>query len=261
MFEQLVESSVTRKKSRTLFYFVITAAVWLTGLSGALVFGVLAYDAALPEVRATTPIFLPLSSSPVGGGEKLPDKQSGTPPTGFVAPTKTPAWPPETATAPPTLFPVTDGNGSTIGSPNSSAGGGGGVPGGISEIGGPGTGSGDAAPRPVETRAEPVKPETADAVKPQIRRSAGPIQGTAIHKVLADYPRLAVTIRQTGRVVVEVVIDEYGKVVSARAVSGPAIFRRSAEEAARQWRWNPTRLGGLAVQVLGTITFDFTLDK
>lgn len=255
MFDQLVESSIARKKSRTLFYFVITAAVWITGLSGALVFGVLAYDAALPDpinlIKITGP---PISST--SGPTQRPSKQSGTPAKGLVAQTKPPIGFEKMPIAPPTIPPGYDGPGLT----GPSNGGGGNVHGGIPD-GGPGIGGGDPAPRPVETRVEPTRPETVTEVRPPIRRSPGPIQGTAIHKVLAVYPRIAVTIRQTGQVVVEVVIDETGKVISARAVSGPVIFRRSAEDAARQWRWNPTRLGGMAVQVVGTITFNFTLDQ
>jgi TonB family protein len=85
------------------------------------------------------------------------------------------------------------------------------------------------------------------------------LQGTAVKRVEPAYPKLAVEIRTGGPVVVEVVVDETGKVISARSLSGHALLRKAAEDAARGWRWNPTRLNGVAVQVVGTITFNFVL--
>jgi TonB family protein len=60
-------------------------------------------------------------------------------------------------------------------------------------------------------------------------------------------------------VVVEVVVDRTGMVSSARALSGHALLREAAVAAALQWQWKPTLLSGVPVQVVGTITFNFTL--
>jgi outer membrane biosynthesis protein TonB len=43
-------------------------------------------------------------------------------------------------------------------------------------------------------------------------------------------------------------------------MSGHALLRDAAEKAARQWKWNPTRLGGTPVQVIGSITFNFKFE-
>lgn len=61
----------------------------------------------------------------------------------------------------------------------------------------------------------------------------------------------------SGAVTVELVVDESGKVVSARAVNGPPEFRKAAEDAARKARFVPTTLSGTPVRVKGVITYNF----
>jgi periplasmic protein TonB len=62
-----------------------------------------------------------------------------------------------------------------------------------------------------------------------------------------------------GTVVVEVLIDESGKVISARAVSGPPALHDAAVQAARLAKFSPTTLSGQPVQVIGTISYSFVL--
>jgi protein TonB len=66
-------------------------------------------------------------------------------------------------------------------------------------------------------------------------------------------------LRTTGTVVVEVLIDESGKVISARAVSGPLSLQAAAVQAARLAKFSPTTLSGQPMQVVGTITYAFVL--
>jgi TonB family protein len=61
----------------------------------------------------------------------------------------------------------------------------------------------------------------------------------------------------TGEIVVEVKVDERGKVESAEAISGPPELRQTAVEAAKQWEFKPTSLSGTAVKVIGRLTFNF----
>ena len=68
-------------------------------------------------------------------------------------------------------------------------------------------------------------------------------------------------MRSTGIVVVEVVIDENGKVISASALSGPGILRDVAVQAAFRARFSPTKLSGQPVKVTGTINYKFTLGQ
>jgi protein TonB len=66
-------------------------------------------------------------------------------------------------------------------------------------------------------------------------------------------------MRVAGTVVVEVVIDETGKVISAKASSGPATLREAAVQAALRARFSPTKLSGQPVKVTGVINYKFSL--
>ena len=63
--------------------------------------------------------------------------------------------------------------------------------------------------------------------------------------------------RAKGRFKVQIVVDEAGRVVSARAVSGNPLLRQSVETAALQARFAPTLLSGRPVKVSGVITYNF----
>jgi TonB family protein len=92
-----------------------------------------------------------------------------------------------------------------------------------------------------------------------VRKSGGAIQASATKKKSPAYPPLALEKRISGEVLVEVTLDEGGKVVSVRSFKGPAELRSSAEEAARAWEFRPTYLSKVPVKVVGVITFNFTL--
>ena len=72
-----------------------------------------------------------------------------------------------------------------------------------------------------------------------------------------EYPSDAQAAGATGTVVVQVTVDESGMVVSARAISGHALLRQAAVNAAQQARFTPTSIMGELVKVTGLITFNF----
>src|SRR5262245_56629169 len=74
--------------------------------------------------------------------------------------------------------------------------------------------------------------------------SAGVLQGTAIKKTQPVYPPIARAAKASGPVQVDVTIDENGNVVAAEASSGHPLLRAPAVEAARQWHFKPTEVGG-----------------
>jgi TonB family protein len=84
-------------------------------------------------------------------------------------------------------------------------------------------------------------------------------QGSAINRVEPTYPPLAKAAKVSGSVVVEVTLDEEGKVISARALSGHPLLKDAARAAALAWKFAPTMLEGVPVKVIGTITFNFML--
>lgn len=112
-----------------------------------------------------------------------------------------------------------------------------------------------AEPEP-ET-APPPTVKTADT-KPKIIRSTGPVNGHATYLPKPAYPAPAIAINLQGKVDVQVTIDETGKVVSAKAVSGHVFFRPGAERAAWDARFKPTYLNNAPVKVTGMIVYNFT---
>lgn len=94
-----------------------------------------------------------------------------------------------------------------------------------------------------------------------IRKPGGVLQGSATKRVGPTYPPLAKAARVSGAVIVEVTVDEEGKVFSARAISGHPLLKDAAIAAARGWTFTPTLLQSQPVKVIGTITFNFNLDE
>jgi len=91
--------------------------------------------------------------------------------------------------------------------------------------------------------------------------SGGVLNGTAISLPAPTYPETARRLRMAGLVIVEVVVDETGKVISAVATSGPAQLREVAIQAARRARFSPTKLSGQPVKVAGLINYKFALSQ
>jgi TonB family protein len=66
-------------------------------------------------------------------------------------------------------------------------------------------------------------------------------------------------MRIQGTVSVQVLIDETGRVVSAKTVAGSPFLAVEAQKAALQARFSPTLLGDQPVKVSGVITYNFVL--
>ncbi|HET6891398.1 MAG TPA: TonB family protein [Pyrinomonadaceae bacterium] len=110
----------------------------------------------------------------------------------------------------------------------------------------------DLPPPPPASTATP-------APLPKVIKSPTILNSKALSLPKPPYPPLAKLIKVQGTVSVQVFIDESGKVVSAKAVSGPATLVRAAEQAALQALFSPTRIGDQPVKVSGTITYNFVL--
>ena len=104
----------------------------------------------------------------------------------------------------------------------------------------------------------PPPPAPTPILKPV---SGGVLNGTALSLPSPNYPDNARHMRISGLVTVEVVVDETGKVVSAQAMSGPAILRDAAVQAALKARFSPTKLSGQPVKVSGAINYKFSLSQ
>jgi TonB family protein len=89
--------------------------------------------------------------------------------------------------------------------------------------------------------------------------TGGVLNGSALNLPSPLYPETARRMRTSGVVEVEVVIDENGKVMSAKAASGPAIFRENAVQAALRAKFTPSKLSGQPVKVTGKIIYNFRM--
>jgi TonB family protein len=89
--------------------------------------------------------------------------------------------------------------------------------------------------------------------------TGGVLNGSALNLPTPLYPDAARRMHTSGMVEVEVVIDENGKVISAKAVSGPAIFRDNAVQAASRAKFTPSKLSGQPVKVTGKIVYNFRM--
>lgn len=89
--------------------------------------------------------------------------------------------------------------------------------------------------------------------------SGGVLNSRALHLPLPNYPHHARSLGIAGTVIVEVMIDERGRVIEAKAVSGPKQLFVSAIDAARQAKFSPTLLSGAPVKVKGRISYNFKM--
>ncbi len=106
----------------------------------------------------------------------------------------------------------------------------------------------------VATNNQPQTP--AQPTQPSQKRApvaGGMLNSKAIYLPIPEVP----PGEATGVVLVQVLIDEQGSVVDAKAVSGPQHLQIAAVNAARLARFTPTLLMGEPVRVSGTLSYNF----
>ncbi|MFL6255876.1 MAG: cytochrome c oxidase assembly factor Coa1 family protein [Pyrinomonadaceae bacterium] len=91
--------------------------------------------------------------------------------------------------------------------------------------------------------------------------SGGVLNDKAISKPQPPYPPVAKAARASGTVTVQVLVDETGSVVTAKALSGHPLLQNAAVAAARQAKFSPTLLSGKPVKVSGVLTYNFVLEQ
>lgn len=110
----------------------------------------------------------------------------------------------------------------------------------------------------VTTKPEPDAPDS-PAAEGEPLHDAGVLNERAGTLPKPAYPVSWKRLDEPVTVAVEVVLDITGRVVSARARSGPDVLRRPSERAARRATFLPFYVGGRPVRARGLInyTFDF----
>jgi protein TonB len=102
------------------------------------------------------------------------------------------------------------------------------------------------APAPVVEQA-PVRPG-GDIQPPTKVKDAAPL-----------YPAIARAARVQGLVIIEATIDVNGRVQDMRILRSIPLLDEAALDAVRQWQYTPTRLNGVPVAVVMTVTVNFRL--
>lgn len=265
MFNNLIESSSHARefKRRGSFVFFTTVTYGLLFVVAGVI-SIYAYDARLDNqnteiVTMLNPVDLP--AAPVSVPHAQPPKSNNPKPTEVVreiamASVNHPEIVPTTTSVTPnTNLPVPDHGAFRIGDHDSGPV----EPGGP---GGPGTGGNgpgtDTGPAVVEIITPPPPPPPVQPPPPKII-SKGVITGLALALPKPAYPQIARQAGAEGTVSVQVLIDESGKVVSAKAVKGHPLLLAAAQQAALAARFSPTKLSDQPVKVSGVITYNFLL--
>ena len=122
----------------------------------------------------------------------------------------------------------------------------------------PGASNSSDEPTTVAEVTKLPDPPPVAKVAPKRPQSKGVVNGIAIDLPKPAYSAVARAMNLIGTVNVQVLIDESGNVVSAKAIDGNVIFRPDAERAARRAKFKPTLLSDEPVKVTGVIVYKFT---
>lgn len=265
MFNNLIESSSHVKEfKRRGSFLLLTTATYVVIFAVAGVVSIYAYDAHLESQNTELEILIfPAEPPPQVRPEVVratirPESDSETPPTQstrteLFASTSDPTHvPPDISTVAADVPPARPDSviGLTNADPPTPFASSRGVPGGT------GTGTGPVVDLPDPPPAAP-NPTPAPV---RILRISRVLNSQATYLPKPNYPPIAKQIGLQGTVAVQVMIDEGGKVISAKAVSGHQILIPEAQKAAFQARFSPTILGEQPVKISGVITYNFVLN-
>ncbi len=114
-----------------------------------------------------------------------------------------------------------------------------------------GRNAGPQPPRIVESRETP----------PRIVHQTHIDPAMLVHRVEPVYPTLAKQLGRAGKVELRAVIAADGTIQSLQVVGGDPFFYQSALDAVRQWRYQPTVLNGLPVEIDTFITVIYNMQR
>jgi len=273
MFDQLTESNIAQKDTRgRRGYFVVTALLvgilFLSGVvwslygkelvlgSGDMELSALIAPVPMPENAPRPPQPKPERREVAETDVKVATRQINMPRVD-----ETPIVPKGVSTTPNTskartekfvISPGIEKNGPTT---NLAVGTGRSI--GTGESSGSGEQTAVVEPPQITIPPPPVKKVDPPVEKKKDRISGGVVNGKATSLPVPVYSAAAKAIHVTGVVNVQVMIDESGNVISAKAVSGHAMLRQSAEKAAWAAKFKPTLLSSEPVKVTGVIVYNF----
>jgi hypothetical protein len=117
------------------------------------------------------------------------------------------------------------------------------------------------------TKRKKTAPKRKTVIKSQTKKkniskviSLGVVNGRAINLVQPKFPLAAKAVNVRGTVNVSILIDEEGKVIEAKAVSGHLLLRANSVAAALKSTFNPVIMSGNPVRVRATIVYKYVSD-
>jgi TonB family protein len=100
-------------------------------------------------------------------------------------------------------------------------------------------------------------PEKSDSPKPEAvevkRLDPGKLNGNP----KPPYPKEAKKKKAGGTVKIDVVIDQSGKVIWAKIISGPKVFRENSLKAACASKFEPVKVNGNFVNATSVLSYNF----
>ena len=106
----------------------------------------------------------------------------------------------------------------------------------------------------------PPPPPPPKPVTPQRIRVGGQVEAAKlIYNPTPEYPPLAKMARIQGTVKLEAIIAKDGTIQDLKVLSGHPLLVKSALDAVKQWRYQPTLLNGEPVEFVTEIDVNFTL--
>ncbi len=124
--------------------------------------------------------------------------------------------------------------------------------------------SAEKAPARAETDAALKSngtPDTTQASVPATPKTRTLVPAVPISQASPSYPELAARTRTSGSVVLQLQINDQGRVTKATPVSGPAMFYDAAVSAALKWRYRPASIDGLNVPSETRVTINFSFKR
>jgi TonB family protein len=264
MFNNLIEStSHTREFKRRGSFLLFTTATYVVLFVVTGVISIFAYDARLEEqslemVTLISPQDIAPQPEPAPAAQ--PDRSRETSDNSHAITERAdatlsvnhPEHPPETVGTTPNKNKPLPEHGTFIITGRDRDYGPGGPP-------SPGDGSRVLVPPRQIIPVDDQPPPPPEPPKPPKIKSMGVITGLATYLPKPVYTEIAKRARAQGSVSVQVLIDETGRVISAKALSGSPFLTLEAQKAAMQARFAPTLLSNQPVKVSGVITYNFVL--
>jgi periplasmic protein TonB len=97
------------------------------------------------------------------------------------------------------------------------------------------------------------------SVSRPLRVATGVAEANLVQRVMPAYPPLAKAARVQGTVEFTAIISKEGVIERLQLLRGHALLVQAARDAVLQWRYRPTLLNGLPVEVTTRILVNFTL--